>query len=347
MFALIAVVGIALSLQGWKSRLPVFDLIVAIDGAHELSLGDRIPDRGSLSSFASYNPPGPAWLMTPGLLLFRNPQLFEYVGSIALYLGTLFGIFLLARSYFGPNCAILSAALYAVSFLGLQVASSLWDRLPLHFFYVWMVYWLVQWINRKNANYLGAAIVTCALGMYVFLEIAPALFILPAVWIIYRPPLKVRPLIVAILLSLVVWYPYLHFQFTRDFRDAKSLILRRRILPATYKASWCNPGLTLQSARDPSSLHLTSIDSEASQSEKRSVRKVLVERAVFAPVGLLSNFRNTIQIPGTSWLLLMLELTSVLWLAVSSRPAKHRKFALAFMADPIGLCSDRNRSDRQ
>src|SRR4030095_1433486 len=96
---LLAIVGIALALQGWRSRIPFIDLLVAIDSADELAAGQRIPDRGALSSYTSYNPPGPAWLIAPGLLLFDDPRLLQYVGSITLYLGTLFGIFLLARFY--------------------------------------------------------------------------------------------------------------------------------------------------------------------------------------------------------------------------------------------------------
>ena len=61
--------------------MPFFDMLLAIDGAHELVARGQIPDRGSLTSYASHNPPGGAWLMAPGLFLFTDPRLFEYAGA--------------------------------------------------------------------------------------------------------------------------------------------------------------------------------------------------------------------------------------------------------------------------
>jgi hypothetical protein len=35
----------------------------------------------------------------------------------------------------------------------------------------------------------------------------------------YRPPVKIRPLITAIVHAFVIWYPYLHYEVTRNFVD--------------------------------------------------------------------------------------------------------------------------------
>jgi hypothetical protein len=132
----VGAIGTTLTLQGWKSRIPNFDLLLSIHGAIELVAHKRIPHRGALASFASHNPPGEAWLMAPGVFLFTDPRLFEFPGSVTLYLGTLIGVFLLARMYFGMPCATLAVTVYGLSELGLYVAGSVWERFPLHFFYV-------------------------------------------------------------------------------------------------------------------------------------------------------------------------------------------------------------------
>jgi hypothetical protein len=126
--ALCTVFGLSLSIQGWRSRITTFDLVTAIESAQEFVATGRVPDRGILTSFASYTPPGTAWLMLPGVLTFKDPRLFELVGSGILYLGTLVGIFLLARNHFGMPCAYLSVALYGLSELGLFYSNSLWPR---------------------------------------------------------------------------------------------------------------------------------------------------------------------------------------------------------------------------
>jgi hypothetical protein len=82
---IVTTVGAALALQGWRSRIPDFDLLLSTNGAIELVANKQIPDRGALASFASHNPPGGAWLMAPGVLLFKDPRLFEFIVSATLY----------------------------------------------------------------------------------------------------------------------------------------------------------------------------------------------------------------------------------------------------------------------
>src|SRR5437870_4477122 len=170
--------------------------------------------------------------MVPGLVTTKDPRLFEAAGAGILYLGTLAGIFFLARSFFGMRCAVLAVGLYSLSELGLFYSASLWPR-GHPFFYVWMVYFAAQWASQKKAEYLAAAVLTWAAGMYVFMEIAPALFILPIIWFLYRPPLKLRPLLFAGVAILGLWYPYLKFEYRREFIDLRSQLLRQTILPPT------------------------------------------------------------------------------------------------------------------
>jgi len=243
---IISLIGLILALQGWRSRFPGFDLVLDIDNAHALVSGDKIPDRGVLVSYASHSPPGTAWLMAPGVLLFKDPRLFDYVGAGALYIATLVGIFLLARLCFGNGCALLAVVLFGLSEFGLNQASSLWHKHPLSFFYVWTVYWTIQWVRKRDARYLAAAVVMWAAGMYAFMEVAPAVFVFPVAWYLYRPPLRVLPIVVSGILSLAIWYPYLRFEQGRGFADVKSQVQRKGILPANYRATWCDPGLTVR-----------------------------------------------------------------------------------------------------
>ncbi len=313
----VTIIGILVALQGWQSRMPFFDMLLAIDGAHELVARGQIPDRGSLTSYASHNPPGGAWLMAPGLFMFTDPRLFEYAGSVSLYIGTVLGIFLLARSYFGVKCAIFSVALYGLSEIGLRVAGSLWERLPLHFFYVWMVYWAGRWVSQKEPNYLAAALITWAAGMYVFMEIAPALFIVPAIWLIYRPPVRLKPLIFGGILTLVIWSPYLHFQFTRNFMDFKAPILRQKLLPASYRDSWCDRHVILRNVHDATGIGNFSTGKTASITDTSStnISKGLifvVERGSVMMDGALFNFEHAAQIPGNSVVLLLIAVITIL-----------------------------------
>ena len=76
-----------------------------IDGAQEFIANGRIPEKGTLTSFASYTPPGITWFFIAGASAFTDARLFQPLGSSILHLGTLIGIFLLARLAFGLRCA--------------------------------------------------------------------------------------------------------------------------------------------------------------------------------------------------------------------------------------------------
>jgi len=318
----VAAIGASLALQGWKSRIPIHDSLPVIDSAQNLLVDKQIPVWGNLASFAAHNPPGGAWLMIPGVFVFTDPRLFASIGSVTIYLGTLIGILLLARTCFGMPCAILSVSLYGLSELGLYVAESLWDRLPLHFFYIWMVYWTVQWVKEKQAKYLAAAIVSWAAGMYVFMEIAPALFILPTVWFFYRPPVRIRPLLFAGIFSLAIWYPYLKIESAQSFANLRSLVLRQGNFPANYKDSWCDPGLTmvnLENAALPGPIKVdeTLNVTDSIWTKVSSHLLPLWKRGNFAVVASSSNFRRATPIPGMSIVLTILCVISLFVLSVS------------------------------
>jgi Dolichyl-phosphate-mannose-protein mannosyltransferase len=312
---LIAAIGILLALQGWKSRIPPFDNGAYIRSAQDLIAYGKIPDRGTMTSYASYTPPGPSWLMLPGMLLLDDPRLFESIGSAVLYAATLIGIFLLARSFFGTACGLLSVALYGLSDLGLEVAGSLVGRFSNHFFYVWMVYWVVQWVRKNAAKYLAAAIITWAAGMYVFMEVAPAIFILPVVWVLYRPPLKVQPVLLGAILAFAIWFPYLRFEYTQNWTDLKSQVLRQMMLPAHYKQSWCDPGLILRTLEVTASAPNPQDDDNVNAGVFTKLTRVL-PRGKLAVNTLSSNFKSAAQIPGHSVVLALVLLFSLVLLSI-------------------------------
>jgi hypothetical protein len=78
---LVAVIGISLTTQGWKSRIPFYDLTPPIDDASELLTHGKIPEWGRVNSLGSYSAPGSAWLLVPGVAWFSDPRLFEYAGA--------------------------------------------------------------------------------------------------------------------------------------------------------------------------------------------------------------------------------------------------------------------------
>lgn len=218
--------GLVLAFQGWRGRGPDEDVTAAIVRAAALVARGQLPTRGSLSDLDSYFPAGTAWLAVPGVLMFSDARLVELLGSGALYLGSLAGVFLIGRRYFGALVASLATLLYGLSAPALIMASQLWPR-GHPFFFIWMVYLTGRWVDRRDARYLAGACTVWAAGMYVYMELAPAFFILPGVWWLYRPPVTWRALLGAAVVTIALWFPYLTFQWDRGFIDLQSQLLMR------------------------------------------------------------------------------------------------------------------------
>jgi 4-amino-4-deoxy-L-arabinose transferase-like glycosyltransferase len=111
----VSAVGLSLALQGWRSRFPIIDYPILFDSARDLIAKGTIPTFGHVTTYFSFAPPGAAWLLAPGMLLFEDVRLTEALGAALLYAATLLGVLLLARLHFGVGAARLTVALFGLS----------------------------------------------------------------------------------------------------------------------------------------------------------------------------------------------------------------------------------------
>src|SRR5437762_7307819 len=237
---IVSFVATVVTAQGWRSRIPAPDLVTVIRAAHALVSTGALPEHADLGSYGSFNTPGPAWLMVPSTLLFHDPRLAEYVGAGLLHFVTLLGVFLLGRKYFRTWCGCLAVVVYGLSAQGLWWAGSLWTFGSPDMF-IWLVYLASEWVTRRDGRFLAAALGAYALGMYIDLALAPAIVMLPAIWLLYRPPVTLKPLLAGAAVLLVVWFPYLRFEAELNFVDLRSQFLLRNVLPSNFSRSWCDP----------------------------------------------------------------------------------------------------------
>jgi hypothetical protein len=219
-------ITLLLHFQGWKSReLVNLDMLPYYSGASNFISTGKIVEKGELSSYNSFNPPGTWFLLVPGILLTPDPRLQEVAGTALMLYATLIFFYLAAREAAGRGVALAAAVVFALSRLGFI---GLWPvGHPL--FIVAPLYFLLLWIKRRTAWAFGAAIAILAYGLYVDLAIIPFLFVLPVLWLIYRPPLGWKSLLAAAMFGVLVWFPYLRYESSRGFKDLASLLLLRPV----------------------------------------------------------------------------------------------------------------------
>jgi hypothetical protein len=199
------------------------DMVPYYQQAADFLTTGRLPDRGNISSYGSYFPPGASYLLIPGVLLFRDGRLQALFGDALVFFGALVFTYLCAREIGGRRVGLASALVVAVSRLGFQTLVPIGNP----FFIVSTLFFLIRWIKNRSAWMLGIALVLGALGAYHHLVIALFLFVIPLLWLIYRPPVHGRVLVVSILLGAAIWFPYLRFEAGRGFIDIESQFLRR------------------------------------------------------------------------------------------------------------------------
>jgi 4-amino-4-deoxy-L-arabinose transferase-like glycosyltransferase len=335
--------GVALTTQGWRGRVPAFDLLTYIHSAHALLSNGALPEHGDVGSYGSFKPAGTAWLMVPSTLMLGDPRLSEYIGTAVLHLATIAGLFLLARKYFGARCAALAVIVYGLSEIGLFMAGSLWPNGRPDFF-VWLVYLASEWVTRRDGRYLAGAFAVWGVGMQVDMALSPALFILPVLWLVYRPSVRVRPLLAAAVLVVVVWAPYLRFEIARDFVDVRSQLFFQSIVPPNFRDAWCDTTLTVRRLTDTAGATREGADSEFSRAEPASPapdpeataenpRGGGLERVETAVRDrLLSNFATVAPLPGASVVLLVAVFATIVLTTVPGARSERSRWA-AFRGD--------------
>ena len=80
----------------------------------------RVMEKGELSSYNSYNPPGTFYLMIPGMLLNGDPRLQDLPGTVLLVFGTLVFLYLAIREAAGRAVALAAALAYRYHPLGVH-----------------------------------------------------------------------------------------------------------------------------------------------------------------------------------------------------------------------------------
>jgi hypothetical protein len=214
----------AMSLTGRYGGVPHYDLVWDTMNAHRLIESGEIPEHGCVSSLFSFNPAGISWGMAPGMFVFpHRPVAAERLSAALMFVGCLAGLFFWIYPRLGGWAASGTMLIFSMGSGGSFFLTTLWPRGHV-FFGIWMMLFLTLWVERRRARWLGAALVTYAAGMYWFMELAPAIVIVPALWLLYRPPVGRRAMLATVALSLFLWLPYLRFEAGRGFSDLHSLL---------------------------------------------------------------------------------------------------------------------------
>jgi hypothetical protein len=224
---IIALLFATVGILSCRDSTPCMDNVRDAENAYRLIHDGNMPLHGSVGGCFALNPPGIAFGYVLGFLVApHDPGLAERIGAAAMFFGTLIGLCFWLERRAGFLATLLAMAIFAIGSDGVFFATSLWPRSN-PFFFVWMLYALTRWIESNDGRYLAAALFFYAAGLYWFMEMAPAIFVIPVLYLAYKPAINLRWLGIAAVASVVVWSPYLAFEAGRNFSDVKSLATQK------------------------------------------------------------------------------------------------------------------------
>jgi hypothetical protein len=233
---LLAAAVVLLRTQGWRaSRLNNPDMLPYYAGAQALIESGTLPDRGDISSYDSYSPPGTAYLMVPGLLLTRDARLQRVPGDALVFAGTILLLYVVVVPILGRGIGLTAAAATALSSLGYQGIYPIGHPI----FVLGALVALSAWVNGRRRWALPLALLSLAAGLYADLGIMPFVLVVAAVWLIFRPKIWWPGVAVMAVIAGLLWLPYLRFEARRGFSDLASILTLKRLNSGDAESQAC------------------------------------------------------------------------------------------------------------
>ncbi|MBN2503052.1 MAG: hypothetical protein JXB38_19890 [Anaerolineales bacterium] len=182
------------------------------------------PIHGIMNSQGAFNPPFFVWLYLPGMALTLNPAWFQIIPALALHLIAMLLLYRIGKRYFDIPMGVVAVYFYAFSRWGFYFGHTSWAQGLLPPVFVIMLFSFFEWIEGKKPWHLTGLLVIAAFIPGVHWGGIVLFGVVVLLALIYRPPVKLAPLLVGVVLAGVMWLPFLKFETTRDFIDLQVLL---------------------------------------------------------------------------------------------------------------------------
>lgn len=184
----------------------------------------RLPQHGILNSLRAYNPPFFVWLFIPAMAMTREPSAVLVLPGLCLHLASVLVLFHLGRRYVGPKGGLAAAAVYALSPQGLYFGHSSWAQGVTPSLYILLLSCLFPWLVEGRGWYAAVAIPLAAWIAGVHWGGALAIGTVALLPLLLRGRLRLGPVFFGVLISILIWAPYIEFERGRSFADLRALL---------------------------------------------------------------------------------------------------------------------------
>lgn len=231
------VISLAIKLYAAQDLIWDYDVVPVIGRGMGFFESGTFPAYGTLSSIGVFNMPGLVWMQMPVMVFSKDiPTILIVTQLFWNLIGTL-AIFRLGRRLFNPTAAVIAAAVWTFSEFSITGSFTAWAQLHLPTFTALLLLFLYEWYETKSAQYFALAIITASGAFMIHFSAImfyPLIFVF---WLLIRPPLKIKGLLVGGFVSLILLSPYLSFQIEREFQDLKGFVSNKSQLSGAIMES--------------------------------------------------------------------------------------------------------------
>lgn len=189
----------------------------------EAVLHGLIPVTANLTSIGMMNPAGYVYLLLPFASFTANPMaavLFTAFLNVAAVLLT----YIFTRRYFGRLAGTVAALLFATSFQAVQYSRFIWQPNLLPFFTLLFMLALFRGAVERRPGWLMAALPLLAFMLQ--LHATPIYMVIPLAlaFLLAYKTVRWRDLLIGLLLSLLIFAPYMLWEAPTHFADIPILL---------------------------------------------------------------------------------------------------------------------------
>jgi hypothetical protein len=168
------------------------------------------------------------YLLAIPLALSPNPARAAAFLSL-LNLASVYFTYRFSKRFFGHGIALVSAALFATHPLAVVSGRGLWNLSPLPLFTVCFLYCLFLLVIERRSVMIVPAMATLACMVQLHLSSAVGLAVFALALNIYRPPIRLRHLLLGTGACVVLLLPYAVAQVMGEFHDVQATLSLSRV----------------------------------------------------------------------------------------------------------------------
>ena len=204
--------------------------------------GRDFPLVGPQAAFGTLNLVGPLYYYLLAIPYGMSPNPVVAIAFInVLNLCSIYLTYRLGTAMFGPPVGLIASALYAVFPMAVLSGKGLWNPGFMPFFSTLFLWTLWRLLVGRRPWIL--ALVLFLLGVLLQIHLSGAIFVLllPVAFLLYRPPLRLRPLLAGLLGVALLFAPYVLFEIQQGFPDVQKALGVGREVPGNIILGRCEP----------------------------------------------------------------------------------------------------------